>query len=196
MFIIVVFNVFLRVKHFLILLTVLLLAPLATLHAADQSTKPKADPLVGIDPGDGAPAAARSAPPMLIPDPNSTADYARAKRTCTGVPSIAVSSGGRIWATWYSGKTPGEIIERCPHSYTVVSTSGDGGKTWKETLAIDPDGPGPIKAYDPQPWVAPNRRLWVFWHHTDGKQAWAITADDAEKKAPHGHRHAPSPPAS
>ncbi|MBM3859135.1 MAG: exo-alpha-sialidase [Verrucomicrobia bacterium] len=171
-------------KHTLALLTALLLAPLAPLPAADKPAKPNPDQIVGIDPSDGDPASARSDPPMLIPDPNGTADYARAKRTCTGVPSIAVSRGGRIWAAWYSGKTPGAIIERCPHSYTVVSTSGDGGKTWKEVLAIDPDGAGPLKAYDPQPWVDPDGKLWVFWHHTGGSQAWAITADDAEKENP------------
>ncbi len=120
----------------------------------------------------------------MIANPNNTEDYVRAKRTCTGVPSIAVSRGGRLWAAWYSGKTPGEIIERCPHSYTIVSTSGDGGKTWKEVLAIDPDGPGPLKAFDPRPWIDPDGKLWMIWHYTGVREAWAITADDAEKENP------------
>jgi hypothetical protein len=90
--------------------------------------------------------AAATAPPRLITDPGATPAYARASRTGTGVPSIAVSKAGRIWAAWYSGTTPGEIIERCPHAYVVVSTSGDGGRTWQEVLAIDPDGPGPVRA--------------------------------------------------
>lgn len=167
------------------LLTTLLLAPLVVLHAADTPAKPNPDQSAGIDPDDGtAPRSEYMLPPRLIPNPNSTEDYARAKRTGTGVPSMAVSRGGRIWAAWYSGKTPGEIIERCPHSYTVLSTSGDGGKTWKEVLAIDPDGPGPLKAYDPQPWVDPNGQLWVFWHQPGGQQAWATSADDAEKEDP------------
>ena len=71
-------------------------------------------------------------PPQLIRNPGSIADYARAKRTCTGMPCIAVSRGGRLWAAWFSGTTPGEIIERCPQAYVVVSTSGDGGRTWDD----------------------------------------------------------------
>jgi hypothetical protein len=167
-----------------LILTVLLLAPLAPLQAADKPAKPDPDQFAGIDPSEGTAVPAKSAPPKLIANPNSTEDYFRAKRTCTGVPSIAVSRGGRLWAAWYSGKTPGEIIERCPHSYTVLSTSGDGGKTWKEVLAIDPDGPGPLKAYDPRPWIDPDGKLWMIWHHTSVREAWAITADDAESENP------------
>jgi hypothetical protein len=165
-------------------LTVLLLAPLAALHAADKAAKPDPDQFAGIDPNEGTAGSAPSGPPKLIADPGSTGDYARAKRTCTGVPSMAISHGGRLWVAWYSGTTPGEIIERCPHAYVVVSTSGDGGRTWKEVLAIDPDGAGPRKAFDPRPWVDPDGKLWVFWHHTGVKHAWAITADDAEKESP------------
>jgi len=171
-------------KQTLTLLTALLLAPLATLHAADKADKPNPAQFAGIDPNEGTAASAQSGLPRLIPNPGSTADYARVKRTCTGVPSIAISRGGRIWAVWYSGTTPGEIIERCPNAYVVVSTSSDGGRTWKEVLAIDPDGPGPLKAFDPQPWIDPDGKLWVFWHHTGVKQAWAITADDADKASP------------
>jgi hypothetical protein len=169
-------------------LTALLLAPLAALHAAD-APKPKLNPdqFAGIDPDDGsAPRPDKAAPPKLILNPGSTADYNRAKRTCTGVPSIAVSRGGHLWATWFSGTTPGEIIERCPNAYVVVSTSGDGGKTWKEVLAIDPDGPGPLKAYDPHPWIDPDGKLWVFFTlpYPLHKHAWAITAVDGDQASP------------
>jgi hypothetical protein len=173
-------------KRTLKLLTALLLASSAPLHAADApKPKPNPDQFAGIDPDDvTGPRPDKATPPKLIPNPGSTVDYNRAKRTCTGVPSIAVSRGGRLWAVWYSGTTPGEIIERCPYAYTVVSTSGDGGRTWKEVLAIDPDGSGPLKAFDPQPWIDPNGKLWIIWHHTGVKHAWAITADDAEKENP------------
>ncbi len=165
-------------------LTALLLAPLLALQADDKNQKPGLAQFEGIDPNEGTAASSKDTPPRLIPNPGSTADYNRAKRTCSGVPSMAVSRGGRIWAMWYSGTTRGEIIERCPHAYVVVSTSGDGGRTWKEVLAIDPDGPGPLKAFDPQPWVDPDGKLWIIWHHTGVRHAWAITADDAEKENP------------
>ena len=157
------------------------------MRAARERQAPKAASLEGVDPDANTGTTGNTAhtvPSRLIDDPDSTEAYARVNRTCTGVPSMAVSRGGRIWATWYSGTTPGEIIERCPHAYVVVSTSGDDGKTWKEVLAIDPDGPGPLKAFDPQPWVDPDGKLWIIWHHTGVKHAWAITADDAEKENP------------
>ena len=130
--------------------------------------------------------------PQLIPNPSISAEYRRSNRTCSGVPSLAMTPSGRLWASWYSGTTPGTKIETCPNAYVVVSTSGDGGKTWKEVLAIDPDGPGPLKAVDPRPWVDPEGRLWMIWHVTINgvsfkhqfKKAWAITADDAEQEQP------------
>ncbi|MFM8905474.1 MAG: sialidase family protein, partial [Verrucomicrobiota bacterium] len=103
-----------------------------------------------------------------------------------------ITHGGRLWAAWYVGTTPGAKIETCPNAYVVVSTSGDGGKTWKEVLALDPDGPGPLKAMDPRPWVDSTGKLWIIWHVTingvshvyQTKKAWAITADDAEVESP------------
>jgi hypothetical protein len=169
-----------------LLLAALLLAPLAASHAAD-ATEPNPDQFAGIDPDDGtAPRTAKAIPPKLIPNPGGTADYTRAKRTCTGVPSMAVSRGGRLWSAWYSGTTPGEIIERCPNAYVVVSTSGDGGKTWKEVLAIDPDGAGPLKAWDPRPWIDPDGKLWVFFTlpYPLHKHCWAVTAENGEQENP------------
>jgi hypothetical protein len=179
-------------KHALTILTALLLAPLAVLRAADTPIDPGLAKFQGIGPNEGTPAIAMDGPPKIIPNPSATEAYSRAKRTCTGVPSIAVTRGGRLWAAWYSGTTPGEKIELCPNSYVVVNTSGDGGKTWKEVLALDPDGPGPLKSMDPRPWVDPEGRLWIIWHITINavshlyqyKKAWAITADDGEKENP------------
>lgn len=171
----------------ILLLGTLLIAPLASLPAADKAAAPNPDQLGGIDPDEGtAPASGEKGPPQLIPNPGSTEDYTRAKRTCSGVPSLAVSKGGRLWAAWFSGKTPGEIIERCPYAYIVVSTSGDGGKTWKEVLAIDPDGGGPLKAYDPRPWIDPDGKLWVFFTlpYPSHKHCWAISAPDGDRENP------------
>jgi hypothetical protein len=104
------------------LLIALLRTPLAALHAADTpKPKPNPDQSAGIDPDEGTgPRPDKTIPPKLIPNPGSSADYNRAKRT--GVPSIAVSRSGRLWAAWFSGTTPGEIIERCRNAYVVVST--------------------------------------------------------------------------
>jgi hypothetical protein len=174
----------------LTLLTVLLLALLAVLRAADKAGDPEFSQFQGLGPNEGAPAIAMDGLPKLISNPSASEAYSRAKRTCTGVPSIAITRGGRLWVAWYAGTTPAEKIELCPNAYVVVSTSGDGGRTCKEVLAIDPDGPGPLKSMDPRPWVDPEGRLWIIWHTTINgvshkyqyKKAWAISADDGERE--------------
>jgi len=55
-------------------------------------------------------------------------EQAVTNRAFTGIPSMAVTPGGRLWADWYAGPTPGEDS----NNYVVLSTSGDGGKTWRE----------------------------------------------------------------
>ena len=101
----------------------------------------------------GAPMIAMDRAPKLIFDPSAVKGYRRESRTCSGVASMAIAPGGRLWVAWYTGTTPSAKIETCPNAYVVVSTSGDGGGSWKEVVAIDPDSDGPLKAVDPRPWV-------------------------------------------
>ena len=140
----------------------------------------------------GAPMIAMDRAPRLIFNPSTVEGYRCESRTCSGVASMAITPGGRLWVAWYTGTTPGAKIETCPNAYVVVSTSGDGGKSWKEVVAIDPDSDGPLKAVDPRPWVDPQGRLWINWHVTINgisykhqfKKAWAITTDDADRESP------------
>jgi hypothetical protein len=130
-------------------------------------------------------------PPRLVRDPSSTGTHAAQYRKFTGIPSLSVSPEGRLWATWYAGRTPAED----QNNYVVVATSGDGGETWEEVLAIDPDGPGPVRAFDPETWLDPDGKLWFFWAQSlDDEEAswfggvnagvWAMTASDAEGAVP------------
>ena len=89
-----------------------------------------------------------------------TAAHALGTRRFEGVPSIAVSErSGRMWCTWYGGPTAGEDS----NNYAVLATSADGGITWKEVLVADPDGAGPVRAFDPEVWLAPDGRLRWTW---------------------------------
>lgn len=130
-------------------------------------------------------------PPRLIEDPSSTVDHSAESRKFTGIPSLAVSPEGRLWATWYAGETPAEDH----NNYVVIATSADTGQTWEEVMVIDPDGPGPVRAFDPQTWIDPGGRLWFFWAqsiddeeatHFNGHNAgvWALTASDAGESKP------------
>ena len=77
-----------------------------------------------------------------------------------GIPSVAVSEkNGRMWCTWYGGPTPGEDS----NNYVILATSADGGKSWKEVLVSDPDGEGPLRAFDPEIWMAPDGKLRWTW---------------------------------
>ena len=90
--------------------------------------------------------------------------HAVTNRAFQGIPSIAVTPRGRLWATWYAGKTPGEDH----NNYVVLSTSGDGGATWCEVLVVDPDAGGPVRAFDPQVWMAPDGKLRAAWAQSAG----------------------------
>lgn len=87
------------------------------------------------------------------------AEHAVTNRAFQGIPSLTVAPRGRLWAVWYAGVTPGE--DR--NNYVVLTTSGDGGATWTEILTVDPDGAGPVRAFDPELWVSPDKRLFLFW---------------------------------
>ncbi len=100
--------------------------------------------------------------PSLLPSKHvgpPLKEHAVGNRAFQGIPSMAVAPKGRLWATWYAGVTPGED----QNNYVVLSTSGDDGKAWKETLTVDPDGSGPVRAFDPELWVSPDGRLYLFW---------------------------------
>ncbi|MFW5693204.1 MAG: sialidase family protein, partial [Thermoguttaceae bacterium] len=80
-------------------------------------------------------------------------------RMWQGIPGLERGAGGRLWATWYGG---GVTEDR--HNYIMLVTSGDDGKTWSDLkMVIDPDGPGPVRAFDPCLWIDPDGKLWLFW---------------------------------
>ncbi len=98
---------------------------------------------------------------------------------------MAVTPGGRLWATWYAGPTPGED----QNNYVVLSTSADNGRTWTETLVVDPDEDGPVRAFDPELWLAPDGNLFVIWAQSIGHNGkisgvWSLKISSPEEAAP------------
>jgi len=94
--------------------------------------------------------------PVAAPGPAQ----AKPLRRHDGIPSFAVSPrNGRMWVTWYAGCRPWED----ENNYCILATSADDGKTWKEVLVADPDGPGPRRTFDPELWIAPDGRLRWLW---------------------------------
>jgi predicted neuraminidase len=129
-------------------------------------------------------AAADSSPGFLEPPAYfgpAVDERAPTNRAITMVPSLVRTAGGRLWVTWYAGPTPDEDA----NNYTVLATSGDDGATWEEVLVIDPDGPGPVRAFDPNIWISPDGKLRLFWAQTVGHNGsvsgtWEMVATDPE----------------
>lgn len=112
--------------------------------------------------------------------------HAVTNRAFQGIPSLAVTPGGRLWAAWYAGKTPGEDH----NNYVVLSTSGDGGNTWREVVVVDPDEGGPLRAFDPNVWLAPDGKLQLVWAQSSGHVGtvagvWFLAIEDPESEEPH-----------
>jgi hypothetical protein len=51
--------------------------------------------------------------------------------------SILAAPQRTVWVTWYAGPTRAKDKK----NYVVIGTSGDGGKTWKVLLTVDPTAP-------------------------------------------------------
>jgi predicted neuraminidase len=123
-------------------------------------------------------------PPRVITEPGP--EHRGPSRNFQGIPSLARSPNGRLWAVWYGGAGKGED----EHNYVIVVTSGDDGKTWSdETLVIDPDGDGPVRAFDPELWLDSTGRLWVFWAQAIGHDGsiggvWAVTTNNPDDARP------------
>lgn len=120
-------------------------------------------------------------PPAVLVRPG--APYAASTRAFQGISSLACGHDDRLWAVWYGGITPGEDH----NNYVMLAVSTDRGATWSdEILVIDPDGEGPVRAFDPEVWLAPDGNLWLFW--AQGMTAdrrtptgvWAITGREAD----------------
>ncbi len=86
-------------------------------------------------------------------------EYADSQRMFQGIPTLAAAPNGRLWSAWYGG---GVTEDR--YNYVMVVTSGDDGHTWSGLkMVIDPDGKGPVRAFDPCLWLDPDGNLRLFW---------------------------------
>ncbi len=111
--------------------------------------------------------------------------YADDLRKFQGIPGIELAASGRLWATWYGGG-----IGEDRNNHVLLATSEDGGRAWSDVrLVIDPDGDGPVRAFDPCLWHDPDGRLWLFWAQeyegqNDPGGVWAITTRQSDADNP------------
>jgi predicted neuraminidase len=111
------------------------------------------------------------------------ANYKLAQRGFQGIPGLARTPGGRLWATWYGGGG-----DEGPENYVMLVTSADDGRTWSQILmVIDP--PGLLRTSDPVLWIDPQGKLWWFYMqsygHWDGRSGvWALTTEEPDQPTP------------
>ncbi|MFW6257112.1 MAG: sialidase family protein [Bacillota bacterium] len=125
-------------------------------------------------------------PPQIIENPGN--EYSSSTRKFQGIPSIISLSEDKLFATWYGGKTPGE--DR--NNYVILSAGKNNGEKWsEEKVIIDPDGEGPVRAFDPELWLDPEGKLWWFWAQGLGENKkgtysgiWALTTENPEAEEP------------
>ncbi|MHC4872751.1 MAG: sialidase family protein [Planctomycetota bacterium] len=127
----------------------------------------------------------------LLPVPVSTdikEKHMTAARSFQGIPGIAVTPEGKLWAIWYSGG-----IGECPENFCLLVYSNDDGETWSEPVAVvDPEGN--VRAYDGAVWIDPQGRMWFFWSQTYSREqgnifdgvagVWGSFSEDIESDKP------------
>lgn len=114
------------------------------------------------------------ATPPALPNLSPGPEYADKVRKYQGVPGLERAANGRLWAAWYTG---GRDEDR--QNYVILNTSSDDGKSWQTVLVLDPDGDGPLRAWDPCLWHDPTGKLWVFWSQ---ERMGPITMGDNNKR--------------
>ena len=101
-----------------------------------------------------------STAPQLIPVPlkRPEARHRASARVYQGIPGIAVTNQGRLFAVWYGGGR-GEG----PENYVMIALSDDGGRSWSpEEWVVDPPAKD-VRAFDAALFASPDGALWCFW---------------------------------
>ena len=99
-----------------------------------------------------------ASPLIPVPLKRAEARHRAAARVYQGIPGVAVTEKGRLFAVWYGGGT-GEG----PENYVMIALSDDGGRSWSpEEWVVDPPAED-VRAFDPALFAAPDGALWCFW---------------------------------
>ena len=111
-------------------------------------------------------------------------------RLFQGCPQVEISEGGRLWATWFGSNVQAERAPYHKGQFSVISTSADDGKTWKEVFVFDPSELLGGGASDPMLWKDPKGNIrFIGLRNIDFKgkdefasSAWEFTMLDPENE--------------
>ena len=98
--------------------------------------------------------------------------YAEEDRQWQGLPTIAVTPGGRMWCAWQTG----DSVEGSdgPNNYDVMYYSDDMGKTWSEEYMIWDVPDASVRIADPRLFYDQFGKLWLVLIRGGLKGAYAI----------------------
>lgn len=90
---------------------------------------------------------------------STTETYAEESRQWQGLPSVAVTPGGRMWCAWQTG----DSVEGTngPNNYDVLYYSDDGGNTWSGNYMIWDVPEETIRLTDPRLFYDQYGKLWL-----------------------------------
>ena len=113
---------------------------------------------------------------MLITDKQKLVEFGTDRRVWQGIPGVACTKGGTLFASFYSGMNG----EKYGNYAVVVKGRGDGSFADLPIVAIKKDGNA--RVFDPVLWIDPLDRLWLIWNVQPGEEVWGAICDspDAE----------------
>ena len=109
---------------------------------------------------------------MLITEPEKLRDFYADQRIWQGIPSVEVTSKGRVFITFYSGGVKEEI-----GNYTMIIESRDGAH-FSEPIAVT--YLENHRCYDPCLWIDPLGRLWFTWSICPDDALYGVICEDPD----------------
>ena len=110
---------------------------------------------------------------MFTTDPKELKKYTAPHRVWQGIPGIEVTKKGRVFVTFYSGRTKETL-----GNYCVILQSKDGIHFGDPIAAAVPDDEH--RCYDPCLWIDPLGRLWFTWGHSPNHSVFGVICDDPD----------------
>ncbi len=110
-------------------------------------------------------------------------EYGVESRLWQGIPSVEITSNGRIWVSYFTGGEKEPSTENC----VAFSYSDDNGKTWKDPFFVIKHPSEEARTYDPCVWLDPLGRMWFTWCQARGNYSdlknWALVLENPDATA-------------
>ncbi len=114
---------------------------------------------------------------MLITNSAELKRFYAENRKWQGIPSLEVTTGGRVFVCFYSGGSS-EMMG----NYVVLVKSDDGGANFSDAIAVAYVGES-ARAFDGCLWIDPLGRLWFAWAVMPGGRVEYVLCEDPDAES-------------